>query len=102
MTPAMRGAEDWETRFPRTLEERIATFVPVEAYRWFVEAYGWFVIGALLLIGGVFGVATMVIALREARRRKGLEALDALQVHDEVRTCAEPETQRTGSERSTC
>ena len=94
MTPAMLGAEDWETRFPRTLEERIAIFGPV-------EAYGWFVMGALLLIVGVFGVVTIVIALREARGRRRLEALDATQVHHEVRACAEPETRRTGSERST-
>ena len=89
------STEGWETRFPRTLEERIATFGPV-------EAYGWFVIGALLLLVGVFGVVTIVIALREARRRKRLEALDAAQAHHEVRACAEPETRRTGSERSTC
>ena len=85
VTPAMLGAEDWEAR----------TFGAV-------EAYGWFVIGLLLLIVGVFGVVTIVIALREARGRKRLEALDAAQVHHEVRACAEPETQRTGSERSTC
>ena len=91
MTRAMRGAEDWETRFPRTLEERIATFGPV-------EAYGWFVIGALLLIVGVLGIATIVIALREARGRKRLEALDAAQGRHEVRACTEPETQRTGAE----
>jgi heme/copper-type cytochrome/quinol oxidase subunit 2 len=63
-----------------------------------VEAYGWFVIGALLLIVGVFGVVTFVIALREARGRRRLEAVDAAQVHHEVRACAEPETKRTGSE----
>ena len=95
MTPAMLGAEDWVTRFRRTLEERVATFGPV-------EAYGWFVIGALLLIVAVFGVVTIVIALREARGRKRLEALDAVPVHHEVGAGAEPETQRTGSERSTC
>ncbi len=85
MTPGMLGAEDWEAR----------TFGAV-------GTYGWFVIGALLLIVGVFGVVTIVIALREARGRKRLEALDAAQVHHEVRACAEPERQRTGSERSTC
>lgn len=63
-----------------------------------VEAYGWFVIGALLLIVGVFGVVTFVIALREARGRKRLEALDASRVRHEVHDCAEPETKRTGSE----
>ena len=95
MTPAMLGAEDWETQFPRTLEERVATFGPG-------EAYGWFVLGALLIIVGVFGVVTIVIALREARGRKRgrkrLEALDALPVHHEVRACAEPERQRASSE----
>ena len=91
MTPATLTAEDWETRFPRTLEERVATFGAV-------EAYGWFVIGALLLIVGVFGVVTFVIALREARGRKRLEALDASQVRHEVHGCAEPETKRTRSE----
>ena len=91
MTPAMLGAEDWEMRFPRTLEERVATFGPV-------EAYGWFVLGALLLIVGVFGVVILIIALREARGRKHLEALDAAQVHHEVRACAEPVRQRTGAE----
>jgi hypothetical protein len=30
VTPAMLAAEDWETRFPRTLEER--AFGAVEAY----------------------------------------------------------------------
>lgn len=53
-----------------TLEERAATFG-------LGESFGWFVIGALLLIVGVFGVVTIVIALREARERKGLEALAA-------------------------
>ncbi len=89
MTPAMLAAEDWETRFPRTLEERAFGAV---------EAYGWFVIGALLLIVGVFGVVTFVIALREARGRRRLEAVDAAQVRHEVRAGAEPETKRTGSE----
>jgi hypothetical protein len=97
VTPAMLGAGDWETPFPRTLEARVATFGAV-------EAYGWFVIGALLLllllllVVGVSGVVTVVIALREARARKRLEMLDAAQVHHEVRACAEPERQRTGSE----
>lgn len=91
MTPAMLGAEDWETRFPRTLAERVVTLGAV-------EAYGWFVIGALLLIVGVFGVVTFVIALREARGRKRLEAVDAAQGRHEVRAGAEPETKRTGSE----
>ena len=77
--------------FPRTLEERVATFGAV-------EAYGWSVIGALLLIVDVFGVVTLVIALREARGRRRLEAVDAAQVHHEARACAEPETKRTGSE----
>ena len=63
-----------------------------------VEAYGWFVIGALLLIVGIFGVVTFVIALREARERKRLEAVDAAQVRPEVRAGAEPEDKRTGSE----
>ena len=85
------STEGWETRFPRTLEERIATFGPV-------EAYGWFVIGALLLLVGVFGVATIVFALREARGRKRLEALDAAQGRHEVRARAEPKTQRTRAE----
>ena len=62
------GTEGWKARFPRTLDERIATFGPV-------ESFGWFVIGALLLIAGVLGVVTFVIALREARERRGLEAL---------------------------
>ena len=91
MAPAMLAAEDWETRFPRTFEERVATFGAV-------EAYGWFVIGALLLIVGVFGVVTFVVALREARGRRRLEAVDAAQVRHEVRACAEPETKRIGSE----
>lgn len=95
MTPPLLAADDWERRFPRTLEERAATFDPV-------EAYGWFVLGALLLIVGVFGVVTFVIALREARGRRRLEAVAAAQVHHEVRACAEPERQQTGSERSTC
>jgi len=81
----MLGAEDGEARFPRTLAERVATFGPV-------EAYGWFVLGALLLVVGVFGVVTFVIALRAARGRKRLEASDAAQVRHEVRACAEPET----------
>ena len=85
------STEDWETRFPRTLEERVATFGPV-------EAYGWFIIDALLLLVGVFGVATIVIALREAGGRKRLEALDAAQGRHEVRACTEPERQRTGAE----
>jgi hypothetical protein len=65
VTPAMLAAEDWETRFPRTLAERVATFGPV-------EAYGWFVLGALLLFVGVFGVVTFVIALRDSRARRRL------------------------------
>ena len=91
MTPAMRGAEGWEAWFSRTLDERAATLGP---------AFGWFVIGALLLIVGVFGVVTIVIALREARERKSLEALaaDTAQVRQEVSVCAEPQTLRTGSE----
>lgn len=91
MTPAMLAAEDWETRFPRTLEGRVATFGAV-------EAYGWFVIGALLLIVGVFGVVTFVIALQEARERKRLEAVGTARVRHGVRACAEPETKPTGSE----
>ena len=66
MTPATVGGEAWETRFPRTLDERVATFGPV-------ESFGWVVLGALLLIVGVFGVVTFVIALREARERRGLQ-----------------------------
>jgi hypothetical protein len=87
----MLAAEDWETRFRRTLEERVATFGAG-------EAYGWFVIGALLLIVGVFGVVSFVIAHRKAKGRRRLEAVDAAQVRHEARACTEPETKRTGSE----
>ena len=66
MTPAAVGGEAWETRFPRMLDERVATFGAV-------ESFGWFVLGALLLIVSVFGVVTFVIALREARGRRGLQ-----------------------------
>ena len=55
-------------------------------------------IGALLLIVGVFGVVTFVIALREARGRSRLEAVDAAQVRHEVASLRRPETKRTGSE----
>jgi len=78
------GLQSWEAGVPRTLAERAATFGRV-------ETFGWFVLGALLLIVGVLGVVTVVIALREARRRERLEALkmDTGWVRREVQARAE-------------